>query len=170
MQTAAQSGSIVFFEPSAIEDDELFDRAVALCSILKYSSERLSDRLAGRKLRDGAIVVVTHGANGLQISQDGERAWCTAIKAPLVRDTCGSGDMVSVGIIDWMLTHNRRGTAQQSLQNLLPGVVAGQRLAAINCAYAGARGIFLHHGANCARSILDGLIGEVAIQPDLFGF
>ena len=44
MQTAAQSGSVVFFEPSSIEDDELFDRAVALCSIVKYSAERLSDR------------------------------------------------------------------------------------------------------------------------------
>jgi fructokinase len=170
METAAQSGSIVFFEPSAIEDDELFDRAIALSSILKYSSERLSDKLAGRKLKDGAIVVVTHGADGLQVSQDGERAWCAAIKAPLVRDTCGSGDMVSVGIIDWMLTHSQRGKALQSVHHLLPGIVAGQRLAAINCAYAGARGIFLHHGASCARSILDGHMDEVAIQPDLFEF
>jgi fructokinase len=78
--------------------------------------------------------------------------------------------MVSVGIIDWMLTHHTRGTPQPSLLDFLPGVVAGQRLAAINCAYAGARGIFLHHGASCARSILDGRIGEVAIQQDLFGF
>jgi fructokinase len=170
MQTAAQSGSVVFFEPSAIEDEELFDRAIALCSIVKYSSERLSDRLSGRNLSAGAIAVVTHGADGLEVRQDGERAWCAAIKAPVVRDTCGSGDMVSVGIIDWMLTHHTRGTPQPSLLDFLPGVVAGQRLAAINCAYAGARGIFLHHGASCARSILDGRIGEVAIQQDLFGF
>ena len=32
--------------------------------------------------------------------------------------------MVSVGIIDWMLTHHRRGTAQPSLHDFLPGVVA----------------------------------------------
>lgn len=168
MQTAAQSGALVFFEPSAIEDEELFDRAIALCSIVKYSSEQLSERLSG--LKDHAIAIVTHGADGLEVKRNGERVWCAAIKAPLVRDTCGSGDMVSVGIIDWMLTHHRRGAAQQSLHDFLPGVVAGQRLAAINCAYAGARGIFLHHGASCARSILDGRIGEVAIQQDLFGF
>ncbi len=104
MQTAAQSGSIVFFEPSAIEDEELFDRAIALSSIVKYSSERLSDRISGLKLRGGAIAVVTHGREGLEVRHGDERAWCAAIKAPVVRDTCGSGDMVSVGIIDWMLT------------------------------------------------------------------
>lgn len=170
MQTAAQSGSIVFFEPSSIEDDELFDRAVGLCSIIKYSAERLSGRLSGRKLMDGAIAVVTHGADGLEVRQAGQRAWCTAVNAPVVRDTCGSGDMVSVGIIDWMLTNHIRGAAQPSLQNFLSGVVAGQRLAALNCAYAGARGVFLHHGADCARSILDGHINEVAVQQELFRY
>jgi fructokinase len=170
MQTAAQSGSVVFFEPSAIEDEELFDRAIALSSIVKFSSERLSDRISGRKLRGGAIAVITHGGVGLEVRQDDERAWCAAVKAPVVRDTCGSGDMVSVGIIDWMLTHHRRGTTQPSLCDFLSGVVAGQRLAAVNCAYAGARGIFLNHGASCARSILDGCGGEIAIQQDLFRF
>jgi fructokinase len=170
MQTAAQSGSVVFFEPSAIDDDDLFDSAIALCSIVKYSSERLSDRFSGRKLKDRTIAVVTHGAEGLEVTQGGRREWCSAVKAPFVRDTCGSGDMVSVGIIDWMLTHYRREAAQPSLQKFLAGVAAGQRLAAINCAYTGARGIFLHHGASCARSILDGRVDEVAIQRDLFGF
>jgi fructokinase len=119
---------------------------------------------------DGAIAVVTHGADGLEVRQEGRRAWCAAIKAPLLRDACGSGDMVSVGIIDWMLTNHPRGAAQPSLRDFLTGVVAGQRLAAINCAYAGARGIFLHHGADCARSILDGRISKVAVQQNLFEF
>jgi len=169
MQTAAENGSLVFFEPSSVEDDDLFDRAINLCSIVKYSSDRLPNRLSGQKLRAGTTAVVTHGADGLEVRQDEQRAWCAAIKAPVVRDSCGSGDMVSVGIIDWMLTHQRRGSAQPSFDHFLSGVVAGQRLAAVNCAYAGARGIFRHHGANCARSILDGSVGDIAIQQDLFG-
>lgn len=168
MQTAAQSGSVVFFEPSAIEDDELFDLAIELCSIVKYSAERLSDRINSRRLKDGAIAVVTYGADGLEVTQEGKRAWCNAVKAPFVLDTCGSGDMVSVGIIDWMLTNHRSGISQPPLQKFLTGVVAGQRLAAINCAYTGARGVFRHHGADCARSILDGRASEVSIQRDLF--
>ncbi len=148
----------------------LFDRAITLSSIVKYSAERLSDRMSGRKLRGGTIAVVTHGAEGLEVIQDDEHAWCAAIQAPVVRDTCGSGDMVSVGIIDWMLTHHKRGTTLPSVDDFLSGVVAGQRLAAVNCAYAGARGIFLNHGASCARSILDGRADEIAIQQDLFEF
>lgn len=170
METAADSGAIVFFEPAAIEDDVLFDRAVALSSIVKYSGEKLSARVFDRKLKDGAIEVVTHGADGLEVRQSGKQVWCAAIEAPLVRDTCGSGDMVSVGIIDWMLANHRRGAAEPPLQEFLAGVVAGQRLAAINCAYPGARGVFAHHGADCARSILDGRISKIAIQQDLLGF
>jgi fructokinase len=170
METAAESGSVVFFEPSAVEDDDLFDRAIDLCSIVKCSSERLSDKLSARKLRAGTIAIVTHGADGLEVKQDGQRAWCAAIEAPAVCDTSGSGDMVSVGIIDWILTHYGRGSAKPSLDHFLSGVVAGQRLAAINCAYAGARGVFRNHGANCVRSILDGRIDNMAIQQDLFGF
>ncbi len=170
MQTAAESGSVVFFEPSTVDDDDLFDRAIDLCSIVKYSSDRLSDRIFARKLRAGTITIVTHGADGLEVKQGSQSVWCAAIKAPVVRDTCGSGDMVSVGIIDWMLTHHWRNTKQPLLDAFLSGVVAGQRLAAINCAYAGARGIFRHHGANCARSILEGHFDDIAIQQDLFGF
>jgi fructokinase len=169
MQTAAESGSVVFFEPSTVEDDDLFDRAMDLCSIVKCSSDRLSASIFARGLRHGAIAVITYGAAGLEVRQDGQRVWCAAVEAPVVRDTCGSGDMVSVGIVDWMLTHHRRGTAQPSLDVFLSGVAAGQRLAAVNCAYAGARGIFRHHGASCARSILDGGIDDLAVQQDLFG-
>lgn len=170
IEAAAEGGAVVFFEPSAIDDHDLFDRAVPLCSIIKYSFDRVSTRLSARNLRAGAIAVVTHGSDGLEVSQDGHSAWCPAIKAPVVKDTCGSGDMVSVGIIDWVLTHHRRRWVQPSLDVFLSGVIAGQRLAAINCAYIGARGVFLHHGANCARSILDGHVSEIAIQQDLFGF
>ena len=170
METAAESGSFVFFEPSAVEDDDLFDRAMALCAIVKYSSERLSDKLFAGKLRANTISIVTHGADGLEVKQDGQRAWCAAIEAPLVRDTSGSGDMVSVGIIDWILTHHGRDTTKLSLNHLLSGVVAGQRLAAINCAYAGARGIFRNHDASCVRSILDGRMSRMAVQQDLFDY
>src|SRR5262249_9198090 len=153
-----------------VDDDDLLDRAITLCSIVKYSADRLSDGLCARMLGSGAIAIATHGAAGLEVSQDGKRAWCAAMKAPVVRDTCGSGDMVSVGIIDWMLTHHKRSSAQPPLDDFLPGVIAGPRLAAINCAYAGARGVFRHQGASCARSILDGHIGDIAIQQDFFGF
>lgn len=167
MQTAAESGSVVFFEPSSVEDQSLFDSAIAVSSIVKYSNDRMSHHFE-KNLKDDAIAIITHGARGLEVRQNDRHAWCDAVKAPVVRDTCGSGDMVSVGIIDWMLSNHGRGAEAPSLSEFVTGVIAGQRLAAINCAYAGARGVFFHHGASCARSILDGRISEVPVQQDLF--
>lgn len=166
METADESGALVFFEPSSIENDDLFDRALQLCSILKYSSDRLSDTSTRWDLRTGAVAIVTHGADGLEISQKNERKWCEPILATVVRDACGAGDMVTVGIIDWILEHNHND--ELALDRLISGILAGQRLAAANCAYVGARGVFKRHGAHGARRILDGLMEDYFLQSDLF--
>lgn len=151
MRTAGAAGAVVFFEPSDIEHDEMFDEALRIATILKFSEDRLGGLLADR-LSD-CIKIVTHGADGLEVRHGEASIWCDAISAPVVRDTCGSGDMVSVGVIDWMLT-NGVSTARLTPEALLGGIVAGQRLAAENCAYAGARGLFKKRGADYARGIL----------------
>ena len=68
-------------------------------------------------------------------------------------DTCGSGDMVSIGIIDWLLTNSIR-TRSLRITDLLRGVVAGQRLAAENCGYPGARWLFKERCPEYASRIL----------------
>ena len=62
--------------------------------------------------------------------------------------------MVSVGIIDWILDRPRLATGGVAMSEFVEGVEAGQRLAAENCAYVGARGIFHERGADYARSVL----------------
>lgn len=151
MKAARLSGAIVFFEPSDVEQDDLFDEALGLVSILKYSVDRLGERLAD--LRYDCVRIVTHGAAGLEIRHDDQAVWCSAINAPAVLDTCGSGDMVSVGVIDWMLSSGLQAN-DLSAAALIEGIVAGQRLAAENCAFAGARGLFKHCGSNYAREVL----------------
>jgi fructokinase len=151
MKAARLSGAIIFFEPSAVDHDDLFDEALGFVSILKYSADRLGERLAG--LRHDCVRIVTHGAAGLEIRHYDNVVWCSAINAPSVLDTCGSGDMVSVGVIDWMLTSGIRAE-ELGASVLIEGIVAGQRLAAENCAFAGARGIFKHCGPNYARKVL----------------
>lgn len=155
MESAAENGALVYFEPSAVDDTALFERALRVTKILKYSSDRLSDAISAW-LGPEIISIVTHGADGLELRQGAMRYWCDAVGADVVRDTCGSGDMVSVGLIDWLLS---RQSARQSwdIDAVLAGVVAGQRLAAVNCAYAGARGLFERRGAAVARAILDGV-------------
>ena len=153
MESARSAGAVVYFEPSAIDDDELFERAVRTTTILKYSSERLGRRVEGMRYADAIISIVTHGEAGLEMRQGGEARWCAAVPVEHVTDTCGSGDMVSVGVIDWVLA--RSATPRPfSLADIAEGVVAGQRLAAENCAYAGARGVFHEKGATHARRVL----------------
>lgn len=153
MENARSAGAVVYFEPSDIGDEGLFERALRAASILKYSSDRLGERIAASDAAREAISIVTHGEAGLEIRQGCDRRWCAAVRAVRITDTCGSGDMVSVGIIDWMLA-NVMGTAGVTLTGLLGGVFAGQRLAAANCAYAGARGVFKEMGATHVRRIL----------------
>ncbi|CAN5564317.1 hypothetical protein BH10PSE4_BH10PSE4_26110 [soil metagenome] len=168
METAANAGALVYFEPSAIDDIDLLSRALRLTRILKYSSDRLEDIVGASQLRSDAILIVTHGADGLELRQQGASAWCQAIRAPRVRDTCGSGDMVTVGIIDWILDRTARDYESWTLDNLMGGVVAGQRLAAANCAYAGARGLFARNDLSMVRRILSGDMAPFDLQMDLF--
>jgi fructokinase len=151
MKAARLSGAIVFFEPSDVDHDDMFTEALGLVSILKYSVDRLGEQLAD--LHYDCVRIVTHGAAGLEVRHDGNAVWCSAIDAPSVLDTCGSGDMVSVGVIDWMLSSGIRAE-QLSASVLIEGIVAGQRLAAENCAFAGARGLFKNCGPNYAREVL----------------
>jgi fructokinase len=151
MRMAKAAGAIVFFEPSAFEEGSLFNEAIGLADILKYSEDRLGKWLAD--LKADLIRIVTHGAAGLEVCDRSGAYWLNAIEAPRVLDTCGSGDMVSVGIIDWMLSNDTINVCSSATE-ILQGVIAGQRLAAANCAFAGARGLFKARGANYARQIL----------------
>ena len=152
MTTARRAGATVFFEPSDIgEDGGLFDRALQVTSVLKYSADRLGDRLSN--VQFPGIRIVTHGAAGLEVSAEGKSQWSEAIYSPNVVDTCGSGDMVSIGVIDWILTIGFSAVVL-GVSEILKGVVAGQRLATENCAYAGARGLFKARGADYVRQLL----------------
>ena len=154
MDLAHRSGAIIVFEPSDIDDDALFLEALRLTTVLKTSADRLDGALDGLlEQASPRVRVTTHGEAGLAISDVIQDIWCAAVPATQLRDACGSGDMVSVGMIDWLLA-NAHSTDHVSAESLHQGVIAGQRLAAENCAFEGARGLFRHRGAAYARSVL----------------
>ena len=153
MEWAHAVGAIVYFEPSDIES-ELFEEALALTTILKYSADRLGPEMDEQIASNDVMAIVTYGAEGLEVRHGCERIWSAAIPANQVTDTCGSGDMVSIGIIDWVLAQGGSQHQTLGINDLMQGVVAGQRLAAVNCEFAGARGIFRHHDAAFVRSLL----------------
>lgn len=153
MEAAAAGGAIVHFEPSEISDLDLFDRALSVAHILKYSVDRLGPDVA-EHLRPEAFSILTAGSSGLEVRHAGSVYWSDALGVDLVRDTCGAGDMVTLGLLDTIIQHDVRGPGALSLAVVLSGIQSGQRLAAANCAYIGARGIFRERGAQHARTIL----------------
>lgn len=158
MEAASAAGVIVYFEPSSIHDnDDLSLRAVRASSVLKFSHDRIAPEEIRRTTGAATICIATFGAAGLEISQGSETMWCEADQADVVRDTCGSGDMVSVGIIDWLVQSSEARERKLRIEAIVDGVKAGQRLAAANCAFVGARGLFRERGAAYARSILEEL-------------
>ena len=153
MAQAYHGGAIIYFEPSDI-NHALFDEALAITSVLKYSSDRLGPELDDKVSASAAIAIVTYGADGLEVRHGHERTWSAAYPVKQVKDTCGSGDMVSVGLIDWLLARTVPRFSSLGIRDLMGGIVAGQRLAAENCAFAGARGVFHQRDVSYVRSIL----------------
>lgn len=153
MEATKQAGGLVYFEPSEVGDEDLFRRALAAATIVKFSDERMGEFLPDG-LADGVYLIVTMGALGLRIHHGAAVIQCGAVSAPAVRDTSGSGDMVSVGLIDFLLAGDST-RRHLEMADVVFGVQAGQRLAAANCAYVGARGIFTEAGIKAARRALE---------------
>ena len=156
METAADAQGIVYFEPSAIGDRDLFDRAIRASSIVKFSGDRLGAELLPTLRELNIVGIMTHGAKGLEVRQADNAVWCDAISIVQVKDSSGSGDMVSVGLIDHLISL-KQSRFTLDIEVVLDGVRAGQRLAAANCEYLGARGLFQHQSPGLVRKILDGV-------------
>ena len=154
MEAASASGAVVYLEPSSLPDEALLAKALNVSDVVKFSHDRIEPERIHRFASPDAICISTFGAAGLELRQGETAMWCEADEADLVRDTCGSGDMVSVGIIDWIV-RSKAGPARLEVDAIISGVKAGQRLAAANCAFIGARGLFRERGADYARWVLE---------------
>jgi fructokinase len=160
MEEAKRAGALVFFEPAST-DDEMFARALRCATVIKLSDETAGKSIADRNLDPEAIVIRTHGALGLTVSNRSVRRHFPSSFAPRVVDTCGSGDMVTTGLLDLVLKRWYR-EGSWTVDDVFDGVEVGQRLAALNCGFTGARGLFRAAGANHVREMLDRGIDEAS--------
>lgn len=161
MEAAREAGALVFFEPAFRGDSALLERALRYCTVVKLSDETSGADIRGGDLTvsSGVAVIRTHGARGLTANCAGIERFFPAQPAPRLVDTCGSGDMVTTGLIDHLM-RDWRGSAALTPKEFFAGIAAGQRLASLNCAFAGARGLFLALGGACLRLGLDDGFGS----------
>lgn len=162
-------GAVVVFEPSSIKDPQLFEEAVGVSHVLKYSGERLGD--AGLGSLDGPYITVeTSGARGLRyrsrLPGAASRRWVSlsAFPAPIVRDAAGSGDWCSAGVLHILGRSGLAGLLAADEDEIREAFRFGQALAAVNCAHEGALGAMyeLHPDAFRAKvlQVMSGETGE----------
>jgi fructokinase len=141
MEAAHDSGGLVVFEPASNDEQNLLARALRSVSILKLSDETVGPARGGfaSPPSSGVVVIRTHGGDGLTASYCGIDRFF---------------DMVTTGLLDHLLRH-WAGRSDWTAEDIFEGVEAGQRLASVNCAFAGARGVFHALGPQRVRSGLE---------------
>ncbi|HEX8706195.1 MAG TPA: PfkB family carbohydrate kinase [Myxococcaceae bacterium] len=167
-QKSRARGALIVFEPSGIKDERMFAECLSAAHIVKYSNERIEgihDLVAKAKV---PVEIETLGTKGLRlrVRVNGRAgAWkdLPAYPAPEVRDTSGSGDWCTAGIVQRLLGN---GSSVEQLVSDADAVIAatryGQALAALNCGFEGARGLM--YAAN-AKRVLD-LAGAIVSGRD----
>jgi fructokinase len=144
--SAKRQGAVVFYEPSVRADAGLWEVALSLADIVKYSADRFDSADLG-----GAIAhrsndlweIQTLGGQGLRYrrhlsTEVSSPEWSdlSAVPAPRVVDTCGAGDWCSAGLLFGLF--DRQISFEH--EHFLDALRLGQALAAWACAFIGARG------------------------------
>lgn len=169
---AAESGSLVVFEPSASSDSHRLGEALGVAHIVKYSIDRLESLGDFRRGEGPRLVIETRGGEGLRFlsrpdRQGGEWQVSESFAAPQVIDTSGCGDWCTAGIIHMLGRDGVEGLLEATPGRIDQAIWFGQALASWNCGFEGARGGMYRsdkeHMIDYVRSLLS---GEPS-QPDL---
>jgi fructokinase len=145
-EEAAKKGALVFFEPSAKSDEKLLGQALKLAHVIKYADQRLDS--LGKLIETSPslrLEVQTMGEKGLRYRHRLAKKFSSwlyldAIKAPVLADTCGSGDWCTAGILSTVTEDGVAGLLSAGASGIREGLRYGQALAAWNCGFEGARG------------------------------
>jgi len=145
-KSGAQSGALVVFEPSSIGNPILFRKAWEISHVVKYSHERLSDFPAIDVEANPRLLIETLGDAGLRYRwrSPGKRlgSWVEskALSIEGVKDTAGSGDWCTAGLLSKVAAKGFAGFSKATDRQIADAVRFGQALAAWNCRFEGARG------------------------------
>lgn len=139
-QAARTKGALVVFEPSSVDDESKFQRAIDSCHVLKYAADRLGHVPDLPLAALPELIVETQGESGLRYRWAGQWSQSDAFAVEEVVDAAGSGDWCTA-----VLIHEMGRTGAKSFLCSTRGEVAGvlelgQATAAINCGFCSARG------------------------------
>jgi sugar/nucleoside kinase (ribokinase family) len=170
----ASEGSIIFFEPSGVGDPRLFQKAIEVAHVIKYSHQRVREMAELPSRPNPLLEIETIGDEGLRYKmRSGNRmsGWKSlpSLAAPSIKDTAGAGDWCSAGIISMLGAKGRNGFENSSGAQFEAGLRYGQALAAWACGFEGPRGGMYETSKAClnktVQGILAGLPSEAPRHP-----
>jgi sugar/nucleoside kinase (ribokinase family) len=140
-----QKGSLIFFEPSSMTDERLFNESVQTSHIIKFSKERLPNYSTKFHKNQCVLEIETLGSKGIRYrtTRSRNKTW-QIIKAPhldSVQDAAGAGDWCSAGIIHTLGIRGAKGFRTVKKYDIETALMKGQILGALNCKFDGARGL-----------------------------
>jgi hypothetical protein len=114
-----------------------------LCDVLKYSAQRA--RSFSELLRDhkAHLEIERLGEDGLRFRTRHSFASWNPVPAfeVKIKDTAGSGDWTSVGLIASMFTSGKECLSGATKDYIFSSLEHAQAIAALNCQFEGARGV-----------------------------
>ena len=142
----ARKGSLIFFEPSGSGDPRLFQEALRLAHVLKYSHQRVRSFADLITKSFPPLQIETLGEDGLRyrcnlpgVSGSGWRQM-GSFEVPALKDSAGAGDWCSAGIISAIGANGAAALSSIPFGDLTQALRFSQALAAWNCGFEGARG------------------------------
>ncbi len=139
-QAARSKGALVVFEPSSIDDESKFRRAVDLCHVLKYAEQRLGHVPDLPFAASPKLIVETHGESGLRYRWADRWSHLDAFVVEEVVDAAGSGDWCTAVLIHELGRIGARSFLSSTSEEVTGALKRGQAAAAVNCGFCGARG------------------------------
>jgi fructokinase len=137
-----QKGALIYFEPSAAGDPNLFGEMLAICDVLKYSAQRARTFSELLRKHSAYLEIETLGEDGLRFrTRKAFSSWQSVSTYEVrVKDTAGSGDWTSIGLISHLFGNGKKSLEQYSKRAFLSGLQHAQALAAFNCQFEAPRG------------------------------
>jgi fructokinase len=140
------NGATIVFEPCRLSREDLFRECLDIVDVLKYSVRQLHiprDLVSRSGLH---LEIQTMGAEGLRYRTAKARngaAWTRVppYSAPNFVDAAGSGDWCTAGILHLLCQSGSGELVDSSQSEVEYAMKFGQSLAAIGCAFDGARGL-----------------------------
>ena len=135
------------FEPSSVKEARLFQEAVSISHIVKYSHQRMG-HLRLPSYPPPLLEIETLGDAGLRYRLKGRPTntslqWIDmqAYTVNSVTDTAGAGDWCTAGILHLLGKNGAQGFSDTAEDDVIEALQFGQALAAFKCGYEGARGV-----------------------------